>query len=114
MNNFEITDYKFTPFKMELDYVLGEYYYNVVCDFDWLEDEYNGSYLDFSIKPLHGSFFHETSDETGTLKITDEYTEFIQEAVKEFRNNTLWLYNEALERQQYLDRNEFDWCYYGI
>lgn len=114
MNNFEITDYKFTPFKMELDYVLGEYYYNVVCDFDWLDDEYNGSYLDFSIKPLHGTFFHETEDETGTLKITDEYTEFIQEAVKEFRNNTLWLYTEALERQQYLDRNEFDWTYYGI
>jgi hypothetical protein len=114
MNNFEITDYKFTPFKMEIDYVLGEYYYNVVCDFDWLEDEYNGSYLDFSIKPLHGSFFHETEDETGTIEITDEYTDFLQEAVKEFRNNTLWLYTEALERQQYLDRNEFDWTYYGI
>jgi hypothetical protein len=112
--NFEITDYTMSPFKMEIEYVLGDYYYTLVCDFEWLDDEYNGTYLDFNINPLHGTFFHSTTDETGTIKITPEYTEFIQEAVKEFRNNSLWLYNEALERQQYLDRNEFDFTYYGI
>jgi hypothetical protein len=113
--NFEITDYTFSPFKMEIEYVLGDYYYNVVCDFNWLDDEYNGTYLDFNIKPLHGTFFHSTTDETGTIKITDEYTEFIQEAVKEFRNNSLWLYNEALERQHYLDKNDYNyWADYGI
>jgi len=64
---------------------------------------------------LHGTFYHETSEETGTLKITDEYTEFIQEAVKEFRNNSLWLYNEALEKQQFLDKNDYNyWADYGI
>lgn len=114
MNNFEITDYKIIPFKMEIDYVYGEYYYNVMCDFDWLEDEYSGAYLDFKIVPLHGTFFHETEDESGDIEITDEYKEWLQEKATEFRNNSIWLYNESLERQMYLDRNDFDWTYYGI
>jgi hypothetical protein len=111
---FEITEHKLTPYKMELDYVYGEYYYNVICDFDWLEDEYSGVVLDFTLKPLRGTYFHETEDESGTIEITESYCEWLQEKAIEFRNNTLWLYEEALEKQRYLDRNEQDWSYYGI
>lgn len=113
--NFEITDYTFSPFKMEIEYSFDDYCYTLLCDFNWLDDEYNGSYLDFEIQPLHGTFFHSTNDETGTIKITPEYTEFIKEKVKEFRDNSLWLYTEALERQQFLDRNDYNyWADYGI
>jgi hypothetical protein len=63
---------------------------------------------------LSGTFFHSTTDETGTIKITDEYTQWLQDQLKDYRNNTLWLYEETLEKMRDLDNNEKDWSYYGI
>jgi hypothetical protein len=113
MNKFEITDYTLSAFNMHLEYVCGEYYYEVLCDFDW-SDDCTGHYTDFSVTPLSGTFFHETTDETGNIEITDDYKQWLQDNVKEFRNNTLWLYNESLEKMRDLDNNEQDWSYYGI
>ena len=113
MNNFEITDYKYSPYTMELEYVYGEYCFSVLCDFEWSE-ECTGNYTDFTITPLSGTFFHYLNDETGNIEITDNYKQWLQDKVKEFRNNTLWLYNESLEKMRDLDNNEQDWSYYGI
>ena len=113
MNNFEITDYKYSPYTMELEYVYGEYCYSVLCDFEW-SDECTSNYIDFTIVPLSGTFFHYLNDETGNIEITDDYKQWLQDKVKEFRNNTLWLYNESLEKMRDLDNNEQDWSYYGI
>ena len=113
MNNFEITDYKYSPYTMELEYVYGEYCYSVLCDFEW-SDECTSNYIDFSVTPLSGTFFHYLNDETGNIEITDDYKQWLQDKVKEFRNNTLWLYNESLEKMRDLDNNEQDWSYYGI
>jgi hypothetical protein len=113
MNKFEITDYTLSAFNMHLEYVYGEYYYEVLCDFDW-SDDCTGHYTDFSVTPLSGTFFHYLNDETGNIEITDDYKQWLQDNVKEFRNNTLWLYNESLEKMRDLDNNEQDWSYYGI
>jgi hypothetical protein len=50
----------------------------------------------------------------GTIEITDEYTQWLQDQLKDYRNNTLWLYEETLEKMRDLDNNEQDWSYYGI
>ena len=113
MNNFEITDYTLSVYDMTLEYVLGDYCYNVKIDFNW-SDDCTSHYTDFTIKPLSGTFFHSTTDETGTIKITDEYTQWLQDQLKDYRNNTLWLYEETLEKMRDLDNNEKDWSYYGI
>lgn len=113
MNKFEITDYTISAFNMHIDYVYGEYHYEVLCDFQWA-DECTSHYIDFTIIPLSGTFFHELNDEKGDIAITEEYTAFLQKNVKEFRENTLWLCNEILEKQQDLDNNEQDWSYCGI
>jgi hypothetical protein len=114
MNKFEITDYKMLPFQMEIEYVYEEYYYNVLCDFQW-SDECTSHYIDFTITPLHGTFFHETEPIEGDIEITEEYTAFLQKKVKEFRDNTLWLCAEILEKQQDLETEDFNyWADYGI
>jgi hypothetical protein len=114
MNKFEITDYKMLPFHMEIEYVYGEYYYTVLCDFQW-SDECTSHYIDFTIIPLSGTFFHELNDHEGEIEITQEYTDFLQKKVKEFRDNTLWLSNEILEKQQDLETPEpVNWDYYGF
>jgi len=113
MNKFEITDYTLSAFNMYLEYVYGEYYYEVLCNFDW-SDECTGHYTDFTITPLSGTFFHELNDEKGNIEITDDYKQWLQEQVKEFRNQTLWLYNESLEKMRDLYTDEKDWSYYGI
>ena len=113
MNNFEITDYKYSPYTMEFEYVYGEYCYSVLCDFEW-SDECTSNYIDFTITPLSGTFFHYLNEITGNIEITDDYKQWLQDKVKEFRNNTLWLYNESLEKMRDLDNNEQDWSYYGI
>jgi hypothetical protein len=113
MNNFEITDYTLTALHMNLEYVYGEYYYEVLCEFEWSE-ECTGHYTDFTITPLSGTFFHELNDEAGNIEITDDYKQWLQEQVKEFRNQTLWLYNESLEKMRDLYTDEKDWSYYGI
>ena len=111
--NFEITDYTLSAFNMNLEYVNGDYHYEVLCDFEW-SDECNNAYTDFTITPLSGTFFHYLNEETGSIKITDDYKQWLQDNVKEFRKNTLWLYNESLEKMRDLDNNEQDWSYYGI
>jgi hypothetical protein len=110
---FEITDYKMLTFRIEIEYVYGEYNYTVLCDFEWADD-CTSHYIDFTIIPLSGTFFHSTTDEAGDIEITDEYTAFLQEKVKEYRHNTLWLSEEIQEKMEDLDRNEHDWSYYGI
>jgi hypothetical protein len=111
--NFEITDYKMLPFCIEIEYVYGEYNYTVLCDFEW-SDECTSNYIDFKITPLSGTFFHSTTHEGFDIEITEEYTSFLQEKVKEYRHNTLWLSEEIQEKMEDLDRNEQDWSYYGI
>jgi hypothetical protein len=113
MNKFEITDYTLSAFHMNLEYVYEDYCYEVLCDFEWSE-ECTGHYTDFTIVPLSGTFFHYLNDETGNIEITDDYKQWLQDKVKEFRNNGLWLYNESLEKMRDLDNNEQDWSYYGI
>ncbi|MEY3203552.1 MAG: hypothetical protein RLZZ629_836 [Actinomycetota bacterium] len=114
MNNFEITDYKYSPYTMELEYVDGEYCYTVLCDFEWSE-ECTSHYIDFSVTPLSGTFFHETTDEVGSIEITDDYKQWLQDKVKEYRNQTLWFHNEAFEKMQDLETEEFsNWANYGI
>ena len=113
MNNFEITDYKMLTFRIEIEYVYGEYNYTVLCDFEW-SDECTSHYIDFTITPLHGTFFHSDTDEAGDIEITKEYTAFLQEKVKEYRHNTLWLSEEIQEKMEDFHRNEHDWSYYGI
>ena len=114
MNKFEITDYKMLTYRMEIEYVFGEYYYTVMCDFEW-SDECTSNYIDFTITPTIGTFFHETADETGNIEITDDYKKWLQDRVKEFRNQTLWLYNESLQKMQDLETEEFtNWANYGI
>ena len=113
MKPFEITDYKMFPFQMEIEYVYGEYNYKVLCDFDWSE-ECTSHYTDFTVTPLCGTFFHELNDEKGRIEITEHYKTFLNEKLKDFRNKTLWLYNESLEKMRDLDNNEQDWSYYGI
>ena len=114
MNNFEITDYKFNPYEMEIEYVYGEYYYTVLCDFEWSED-CTSHYTDFTITPLSGTFFHELNDHSGKIQITDDYKQWLQDRVKEYRNQTLWFYNESLEKMQDLETDDFNhWTEYGI
>ena len=114
MNKFEITDYTLSGFSMHLEYVYGEYYYEVLCDFEW-SDECTSHYIDFTLTPLHGTFFHETEPIEGEIEITEEYTAFLQKKVKEFRDNTLWLCGEILEKQQDLETEDFNyWADYGI
>jgi hypothetical protein len=114
MNNFEITDYTLSAFSMHIEYVYEEYYYTVLCDFQW-SDECTSHYIDFTITPLHGTFFHETEPIEGEIEITEEYTAFLQKKVKEFRDNTLWLCGEILEKQQDLETEDFNyWADYGI
>jgi hypothetical protein len=113
MNKFEITDYTLSAFSMHLEYVYGEYYYEVLCDFEW-SDECTGHYTDFTIIPLSGTFFHETEDIKGNIEITDDYKQWLQDNVKEFRKKSLWFYNESLEKMRDLDTDEHDWSYYGI
>lgn len=113
MNNFEITDYTLSGFHLHLEYVYGEYCYEVLCDFDWSE-ECTSHYINFSITPLSGTFFHYLNDEIGTIEITDDYTQWLREKVKEYRNQTLWLHNEVFEKMSDLETNEQDWSYYGI
>ena len=113
MNKFEITDYTLSAFNMHIDYVYGVYCYEVLCDFDW-SDECTSHYTDFTITPLSGTFFHETTDEKGSIEITDNYKQWLQDKVKEYRNQSLWLYNETFEKMRDLETNEQDWSYYGI
>jgi hypothetical protein len=114
MNKFEITDYTLSGFHMHIEYVYGEYYYEVLCDFDWSE-ECTGHYTDFTIVPISGTFFHETKDEKGNIEITDDYKQWLQDNVKEFRKQTLWLYNESLEKMRELETDDFNyWADYGI
>ena len=113
MRPFEITDYTLSAFNMNLEYVDGDYCYEVLCDFQW-SDECNNAYIDFNITPLHGTFFHSTTDETGTIEITDEYKQWLQDKVREYRTQTLWLSDECLEKQMDYNTNEIDWCYYGF
>jgi len=113
MNKFEITDYTLSAFNMHIEYVYGEYCYAVLCDFDW-SDECTSHYTDFTITPLSGTFFHETTDEKGSIEITDNYKQWLQDKVKEYRNQSLWLYNETFEKMRDLETNEQDWSYYGI
>jgi len=113
MHKFEITDYTLSAFHMNIEYVYGEYYYEVLCDFEWSED-CTSHYTDFTITPLSGTFFHETEPEAGDIKITDDYKQWLQDRVKEFRNQTLWFYNESFEKMNDLDRNEYEWSYDGI
>lgn len=113
MNNFEITDYTLSGFHMNLEYVYGEYCYEILCDFEWSE-ECTGCYTDFTIVPLSGKFFHSTTDEVGDIEITDDYKQWLLEKVKESRHKSLWFYNESLEKMRDLDDNEQDWSYYGI
>ena len=113
MHKFEITDYTLSAFHMNIEYVYGEYYYEVLCDFEW-SDDCTSHYTDFTITPLSGTFFHETEPEAGDIKITDDYKQWLQDRVKEFRNQTLWFYNESLEKMSDLDRNEYEWSYDGI
>jgi len=113
MHKFEITDYTLSAFHMNIEYVYGEYYYEVLCDFEW-SDDCTSYYTDFTITPLSGTFFHETEPEAGDIKITDDYKQWLQDRVKEFRNQTLWFYNESLEKMSDLDRNEYEWSYDGI
>ena len=54
------------------------------------------------------------NNEKGNIEITDDYKQWLQDKVKEFRNQTLWLYNESLEKMRDLDTDEKDWSYYGI
>jgi len=81
--------------------------------FEW-SDECTSNYIDFTITPLSGTFFHSTTDEAGDIEITEEYTAFLQDKLKEYRNNTLWLSEEIQEKMEDLDMNEQDWSYYGI
>jgi len=114
MNNFEITDYTLSGFHMHIEYVYGEYYYEVLCDFEW-SDECNNAYTDFTIVPISGTFFHETEDEKVNIEITEDYKQWLQDNVKEFRNQTLWLYNESLEKMRELETDDFNyWADYGI
>lgn len=113
MHKFEITDYTLSAFHMNIEYVYGEYYYEVLCDFEW-SDNCTSHYTDFTIIPLSGTFFHETEPEAGDIKITDDYKQWLQDRVKEFRNQTLWFYNESMEKMSDLDRNEYEWSYDGI
>jgi hypothetical protein len=114
MDNFEITDYTLSAFNMNLEYVNGDYHYEVICDFEW-SNECNNAYTDFTITPLSGTFFHSTTDETGTIEITDEYKQWLLDKVKEYRNQTLWLSNEALEKMRELETDDFNyWADYGI
>jgi len=114
MSNLEVTDYTLSVYDLNLEYFLNDYYYNVKCDFQWSE-ECNNAYTDFTITPLSGTFFHSTTDETGTIEITDEYKQWLLDKVKEYRNQTLWLSNEALEKMRELDRNDYNyWADYGI
>jgi len=113
MHKFEITDYTLSAFHMNIEYVYGEYYYEVLCDFEW-SDDCTSHYTDFTITPLSGTFFHETEPEAGDIKITDDYKQWLQDRVKEFRNQTLWFYNESFEKMNDLDRNEYEWSYDGI
>jgi hypothetical protein len=111
--NFEILNYKMLTFRIEIEYIYGDYYYTVMCDFEW-SDECTSNYIDFTITPLYGTFFHSDTDEVGDIEITEEYTAFLQDKLKEYRNNTLWLSEEIQEKMQDLDMNEQDWSYYGI
>lgn len=114
MNNFDITDYTLSAFQMHLEYVYGEYYYEVLCDFEW-SDECTSHYTDFTIVPISGTFFHETEDETGSIEITDDYKQWLQDQVKEHRKQTLWLHNETFEKMQSLETEDFNyWSEYGI
>jgi hypothetical protein len=111
--NFEILDYKMLTFRIEIEYIYEEYYYTVMCDFEW-SDECTSNYIDFTITPLYGTFFNSDTGEVGDIEITEEYTAFLQDKLKEYRNNTLWLSEEIQEKMQDLDMNEQDWSYYGI
>lgn len=111
--NLEITDYTLSVYDLNLDYFLNDYYYSVKCDFNW-SDDCTSNYTDFTIKPLSGTFFHSETDEVGNIEITDEYTQWLQDQLKNYRNNTLWLYEETLEKMRDLETNEKDWSYYGI
>ena len=114
MNNFEITDYTLSVYDMTLEYVYGEYCYTVMCDFEW-SDECTSHYIDFSVTPTSGTFFHSDTDETGNIEITDDYKQWLQDKVKEYRNQTLWLHNEVFEKMQDLETEEFsNWANYGI
>lgn len=111
--NFEILNYKMLTFRIEIEYLYGDYYYTVMCDFEWA-DECTSNYIDFTITPLSGTFFNSTIGEVGDIEITEEYTTFLQDKLKEYRNNTLWLSEEIQEKMEDLDMNEQDWSYYGI
>jgi hypothetical protein len=114
MNKFEITDYTLSVYDLNLEYVYEEYCYTVKCDFQW-SDECTSHYIDFSVTPLSGTFFHSDTDETGNIEITDEYKQWLQDKVKEYRNQTLWLHNEVFEKMQDLETDEFsNWANYGI
>ena len=114
MNKFEITDYKYSPYTLELEYIYGEYCYSVLCDFQWSE-ECTSHYIDFLVTPLSGTFFHSDTDEKGNIEITDDYKQWLQNKVKEYRNQTLWLHNEVFEKMQDLETDEFsNWANYGI
>ena len=113
MNNFEVTDYTLSVYDLNLEYFLNDYYYTVQCDFDWTDD-CSSNYTDFTIKPLSGTFYHSDTDEVGEVEITDDYTQWLQDQLKDYRKNTLWLYNESLEKMCSYNDNEKDWSYYGI
>ena len=114
MRPFEITDYELSAFNMNLQYLYGDYCYEVLCDFKWSE-ECTSHYTDFTITPLSGTFFHSTKEEEGTIEITDEYKQWLLDKVKEYRNQTLWLSNEALEKMRELETDDFNyWADYGI
>ena len=113
MNTFEITDYTLSAFNMNLEYVNGDYHYEVLCDFQWSE-ECTNAYTDFTLTPLSGTFFHSTTDKSGTIEITDEYKQWLLDKVKEYRNQTLWLSDECLDKQMDYNTNEIDWSYYGF
>lgn len=113
MSNFEVTDYTLSVYDLNLEYFLNDYYYTVKCDFEW-SDECTSSYIDFTITPLSGTFSHSDTDETGIIEITDDYKQWLQDVLKDYRKNTLWLYNESLEKMQDYYTDEQDWSYYGI
>jgi hypothetical protein len=112
--NLEITNYTLSVYDLNLEYFLNDYTYTVKCDFEW-SDECTSHYTDFTIKPISGTFFHSDTDEVGIIEITDEYTQWLQDQLKEYRNNTLWLYEETLEKMRDLETEDFThWAHYGI
>jgi len=119
---FDILECELDVYTLNLSYSYNEFIYDVVCDFDWLDKEYNGSMLDFTLKPIKGTYFSGEvgNDEEGEIEITPAYSEWLLEMVREYRKKHIYFMCEEEENElRKLDLNVEDdnpqnWHYYGI